>query len=245
MTDALTAADVALIRSGRWFSGLAPDVAEALLAMLVPLRLRAGQPLFGRGQPNDGVYVVLGGSLCVGRVSSSGREAILGLAAAPQWLGEVSLLDGGVRTHDAWADDEVRAARAPLPALRELLARRPEVWLDIGRLTVHKLRLAFEMLEGIALDEPRTRLVRHLAALADGYGERRDGGRRRVRISQERFASVLNMSRQTVNELLGELEREGLVKRLRGAVEIVDGAWLAEARDVPEAGLPPAPRTTR
>lgn len=233
MTQALTAADVALIRTGKWFSGLAPDVADALLAMAVPLHLKAGQRIFSRGDAQDGLYAVLGGTLCIGAVSSAGREAIVGLAEAPQWFGEVALLDGGRRTHDAWAETDARLVRVPLADLTQLLARRPEIWRDIGCLAMHKLRVVLDLLEGTALDEPRQRLVRHLASLTDGYGQRKDGGRRRVPVSQERLATLLNMSRQTVNELLGQLEREGLIRRMRGAIEVLDGERLAGAQSRP------------
>ena len=236
MTHAVTAADVALMRTGRWFSQLAPDVAQALLDIAVVTHLGAGGRVFSRGDPQDGLYVVLGGALCIGGVSAQGREALVALVEAPHWIGEVSLLDDGVRTQDVWAETDARLARVPLAPLLRLLDRRPAIWRDIGRLAMHKLRVALDLLEAAALDQPRQRLARRLLALADGHGQLRDGRRARVRISQERLATLVSASRQTVNELLGEFEREGLVRRLRGAIELVDLERLAALHASSAAG---------
>ncbi|HAX28697.1 MAG TPA: Crp/Fnr family transcriptional regulator, partial [Alteromonas macleodii] len=39
-------------------------------------------------------------------------------------------------------------------------------------------------------------------------------------LSQESLAQMINSSRQTVNQLLGELQQEGLVKRHYGKITI-------------------------
>ena len=59
----------------------------------------------------------------------------------------------------------------------------------------------------MALERPRVRLARCLINLSEGYGERKAEPPTRVRVSQERLGMMLSLSRQTVNELLRDLER--------------------------------------
>lgn len=89
----------------------------------------------------------------------------------------------------------------------------------------HKLRLAMLALEDVAQVPPRVRLARRLAMMIEGYGDHTHP-RRTVELRQEQLAMMLNVSRQTANQLLRELEALGLVKLAYGEVEIVDAAGL-------------------
>ncbi len=75
------------------------------------------------------------------------------------------------------------------------------------------------------------RLVRRLALMAEGYGERRGHTARIVEVRQEQLAQMLSLSRQTTNQLLKDLERQGLVKLVYGGIEILDVAALRRAGD--------------
>ena len=65
---------------------------------------------------------MLDGAIRFGAVNLAGKESVVGLAEPPQWFGEVALLDGGQRTHHAWADSDATLAHVPLPAITHWLA---------------------------------------------------------------------------------------------------------------------------
>jgi CRP/FNR family transcriptional regulator, cyclic AMP receptor protein len=94
---------------------------------------------------------------------------------------------------------------------------------------VQKLRIALCLLEDMALEPPRVRLARCLINLLEGYGQRRAEPPYRVRVSQERLGTMLSLSRQTVNELLGHLEQESIIQRQRGGLRILDPSRLRNA----------------
>ena len=121
--------------------------------------------------------------------------------------------------HDAWADITSTLLHLPLRPLTRILADDPGAWQDMGRLMVQKLRIALSLLEDMALEPPRVRLTRCLINLFEGYGERKAEPSTRVRVSQERLGTMLSLSRQTVNELLRDLERELIIQCQRG------GSW--------------------
>jgi CRP/FNR family transcriptional regulator, cyclic AMP receptor protein len=95
-------------------------------------------------------------------------------------------------------------------------------------LLVRKLRVALSLLEDLALEPPQVRLARCLINLLEGYGQRKAEPPYRVRVSQERLGSMLSLSRQTVNELLRQLEEETIIQCQRGGVRIVDPDRLRE-----------------
>jgi len=138
----------------------------------------------------------------------------------------VALLDGGQRTHHAWAESDATMAHVPLTAITHWLTQHPSPWQHIGQLAVHKLRVMFGVIEDAGLHPSRERLIRCLVTLARAYGERDAPPAQTLHVSQERLGSMLSLSRQTVNALLQELEREQLVACVRGGVRILDFARL-------------------
>jgi CRP-like cAMP-binding protein len=57
--------------------------------------------------------------------------------------------------------------------------------------------------------------------MAEGYGEWSDRSQRVVKVSQEVLAAMVSSSRQSTNQVLKELESQGLIKVSYGGVEIV------------------------
>ncbi|CAD5106642.1 Crp/Fnr family transcriptional regulator [Zestomonas carbonaria] len=210
-----------LLLSGHWFSHLPADLQESLLDAAVLRRLDAGQRLFSRGDKPCGLYAVLEGGIRIGAVGLSGKEALLTLIEPPSWFGEISLFDGQPRTHDAYAEGPCLLLNVPQAALLGLLERQPRYWREFALLMSQKLRLAFIALEEMSLLPAAPRLARRLVMIAEGYGWA-SGERREIHLAQEQLALMLAISRQTTNQILKELEAQGILRLTYGGIEIVD-----------------------
>jgi CRP-like cAMP-binding protein len=220
---------LAVLKRSEWFAALEPAFREAVLASSRVLVLDAGESVFHRGDPSDGIYCVLSGAICFGAIASTGQASIVALAEAPQWFGEIALFDGGPRTHDGWADIATTLLHLPSRHLTRILAEDPIRWQQFGRMLVHKLRVALSLLEDMALEPPQVRLARCLVNLLEGYGQGKAEPSLSVRVSQERLGMMLSLSRQTVNELLRHLEQQSILRCRRGGVRILDPARLRDA----------------
>lgn len=217
----------ACLQGGHWFSALPAALQDALLAAARVQRLDAGQRLFRRGDPPSGLYAVVEGAMRIGAVSAQGKEALLTLIEAPYWFGEVSLFDGQPRTHDAFAEGASTLLLVPQSALLELLERQPQYWRDFALLMSQKLRLAFIALEQMSLLPAAPRLARRLLMIAENYGE--GESRRVIHLAQEQLALMLAISRQTTNQILNELQAQGILRLTYGEIEILDLARLRQA----------------
>lgn len=214
--------------AGAWFASLPPAFAEGLLAQGRLLELPDGHRIFARGDAADGFYGVLRGRVRFSTLKQAGNEPVLAIIEPPHWFGEIAVFDGSTRTHDAWSEGEALLIHVGQAQMRSLLASNPAWWADLGRLLTQKVRLTFSSLEEVTLLPPAPRVASRLLAIAGGYGAWTDRSKRRVQVSQEQLAAMLSLTRQTVNQALGELEADGAIRRLRGAVEIVDAARLAQ-----------------
>src|SRR5262245_1914493 len=228
-SGAITPKQLAALKSSEWFTALEPAFQQAVLAASQVMVLGAGKAVFHRGDPSDGIYCVLSGAVRFGTIAPSGRELIVARVEAPEWFGEIALFDDGVRTNDAWVDAASTLLHLPLRPLTRMLATDPGLWKHLGRLVVRKLRVAVSLLEDMALEPPRVRLARCLINLFEGYGQRKAGPPHRVRVSQERLGMMLSLTRQTVNELLRQMEKESIVECERGGVRVLDPGRLREA----------------
>ncbi|HKR39151.1 MAG TPA: Crp/Fnr family transcriptional regulator [Paraburkholderia sp.] len=222
----------AALERSAWFRGAPEPLRDALRAAGRVRTLQAGERLFMRGDADDGLYCVLEGAVRVGAASVAGREALLAVVGPAHWFGEITLFDGGARTHDAYAERDSTLFHVPRAALVALLDATPAYWHAFGLLLAQKLRLAFDVIEETALLDASARVARRLLLLSNEYGEAAgtQGGqraRRVINVPQEDLALMLALSRQTVNQILRRFEREGWLALRYGEIEIVDAAGLA------------------
>jgi len=217
-----------LLQQGRWFGSLPDADQRALLALARPRALAAGERLFGRGDPCDGLFALLDGSVQLGAVDAEGREHMLGVLEPPAWFGEIAVFDGGPRTHDATARAAATLLQVPDAAWQAMAAKDPQWWRRLGQLLAEKTRALFVGLEDLAALPAPQRVARRLLALVDGHGMRAPRhARREVQVSQAQLGAMLSLTRQTVSEVLGDFEVRGWVRRGYGRVELLDSAALA------------------
>lgn len=210
------------VAAGRWFGQLPAALQDALLDGAVEHVLEPGERLFARGDAFDGIYCLVRGTLRTVGVSESGKEAMLAILEPCSWFGEIALFDGLARTHDVIAEKPARVLRVPKPVLEAMLAAQPGWWFWFGLLQSQKMRFAFIALEEAALLPAPLRVARRLVFIAEGNGEWTDRTRRVLPLPQDQLASMLSLSRQTINQVLKQLEGQGLVKLHYRELEILD-----------------------
>jgi CRP-like cAMP-binding protein len=88
--------------------------------------LAVGEELWRQGQPGDALYVVERGRLAVTARLPGGRESTLASVGPREVLGELALLDGGVRTASVRALEPARLVRLGYTEFQALVLRRDE-----------------------------------------------------------------------------------------------------------------------
>jgi CRP-like cAMP-binding protein len=218
-----------VLKGGRWFQSLPSGFQEKLLAAAVTKRVARGKWLFARGDEQDGLYAVVDGAIRIAATTDNGKEILLAMMEPPLWLGEISLFDGQPRTHDAIAEEDTLLVHVPRAAIDAILDEEPRYWRHLGVLVSAKLRLMFAMVEDTASLPISVRLARRLVMAAERYGEWHGQSSKVLELRQDQLATMLSTSRQTVNQVLKDLEGRGLVRIAYGNVEILDLDGLREA----------------
>lgn len=214
-----------LLRTGRWFAALPDDLQAKLLDAALIKHAGAGEHVIARGDDAAGLFAVIDGAVRMAGQSEAGREVLHMVIEPPSWFGELSVIDSLPRTQNAIADVDSALLHVPRRAIEAILDAEPRYWRDVALLLAHKFRLAVLALEDVAQVPPKVRVARRLALMIEGYGDHTHP-RRTVDLRQEQLAQMLSVSRQTANQVLKELEAQGLIKLAYGEIEILDAAGL-------------------
>ncbi len=202
-----------------WLGADRKDVAEALLAHGSIVRLAPGQWAHAEGDDEAGILVVLDGVAHLLCKAPGGREVLIGQAGPGAAIGQTTRFGGGPRLVTVICPDACTLLRVSDRALSRIAAETSAVWEAVAALLYLQLRGLLQLAAEMTALAPRQRLAGRLDLLSGA-----EGGP--LRLSQEALAEMVGLSRKTVNGYLGAFERQGLVRRRYGVVEVLDRAGL-------------------
>jgi CRP/FNR family transcriptional regulator/CRP/FNR family cyclic AMP-dependent transcriptional regulator len=186
----------------------------------------SGSVLFHEGEPGDSLHVVVEGRIRVAVVSPTGEEATVAYIGPGDCVGEFSIFDNRPRSATAIAAEKTKTFVVTRDGFVEWLTERPQAALALLETLSLRLRRADENLADLAFLDLPHRLAKQLLTLATQHGERTNGGEPRLKVTQGELASMLAVSRESVNKQLNFFQREGWITLGRGWVRILDARAL-------------------
>jgi CRP/FNR family cyclic AMP-dependent transcriptional regulator len=231
VSPATTAELLRHMNANPWFAALPLADRRALLGACERQRVAPGEMLFRQGDavPASGgaFYGVVSGGIKASSLREDGKEAILAVLEPGNWFGEISLLDGLPRTHDATAARDAEVLVLPHAGFERMM-KRPAFALAICRMLAGRVRSLYGMVEDATLRSTRARVARRLLLLARGDATQARDPRPVVPVSQEALAMMLGVSRQTLSKELQAMAKAGAIALGYGRIEIASVARLQE-----------------
>jgi CRP/FNR family transcriptional regulator, cyclic AMP receptor protein len=185
-------------------------------------------------QGEDSRYVLLVLSGCVKVVvhSEFGRDVVVELRGGGDFVGEMAMLEGGVRPANVVTCTATRARLIRGTEFAELLARNVDVGLAVAKTISHQLRSAYQRrVELIACPAGR-RVVAFLADIERRHGTSVPGGTGRdIPLNQQEIASLAGVALSTVEKTLRTMQADGLVSRHYRRIVVTDPARLRRLGD--------------
>jgi CRP-like cAMP-binding protein len=193
-----------------------PDL-EELAAGLRRRRYARGQVIFTQGDPGNSLCVIEEGRVRIVVGSDDGKELVLRVLGPGDFFGELALLDGEPRSADAVAQEACQLLLLQRSDFLSFLETRPKVAITLLAAISRKLRLTTQQAQDVAFLDVPARVARTVLAQASAQ----NGGPAVCRLTQNELAGIVGATRESVNKWLGYYERQGLIKRQRGAVTIL------------------------
>jgi len=212
-----------------WFSALPARDRNVLLTVSERIRLRPGEMLFRQGDTvakSQGAFFGLArGHLRISSLHGGGKEAILAILEPGNWFGEISLIDGRPRTHDATAIGESDVLVLPRSVF-DALMQQVQFARAISELLATRTRWLCGVLEDATLRTTRARVARRLLLLSHGDATLSASAKRLVPVSQDALAMMLGITRQTLNKELQAMVDSGILALGYRQIEIIEPAQL-------------------
>ena len=199
-----------LIRRVPLFSMLTNDQAQTIADSVVKRRFRRGEIVVEQGRKSNALFILLNGRARVLTSDSRGREVILAVLQAGDYVGEMSLIDN--EPHSATVRAEVQTDVLMLGRIEfaRCLPENSSMAYAVMRGLVQRLRHADRKIESLALMDVYGRVARALLEFATETG---DGEMLiREKISRQDIAKMVGASREMVSRVMKDLEERGFIQ---------------------------------
>ncbi len=205
---------------------LSDEHRRQLLSIGRSRRFIRGEVVFHEGDPGDTVHLIRKGRVAIRVTSPMGDVLTLAVLESGEPFGELALFDPEARRSATVialeATDTLALRRDDFLELRQT---NPEMEGILVNILVEQIRRLSDLLLEAVYVPAEKRLLRRLIALAELYKQGYDGTD--IPFRQEDLANLAGTSRATVNRVLRDAERDGLVRIHRGGVTLLDPEKLA------------------
>lgn len=218
-----------ILEADAWLGGLPPDTRAALLDAARTRSLDNGAAVYRSGDAGDGLHAVLEGEVRLIGHSAAGRRLVYLILRPGDWFGEISVLDGKARLHDAVAFGPSRVVHVDSARIDAIAAAHPGFDRALGALTCEHQRTALAFVEQTLTASAEARLAFILTEMAGRHGRPAGAGVEiDLRLSQEDLAAMVGVSRQSLAALLARLRREGVIETRYARLVVLDLALLQQ-----------------
>ena len=212
-----------------FLDALTPAFRQRLFAAGRRRHLKPGAVIYRAGSEGDSMLLVETGRAEVSFHNQDGRKTTLNHVGPGELLGEFAVFDGGLRSADVIAVDDITALELRNTDVKNTLLSDPEAMLALLQEVSRKARDSIRSVERLSHKSAATRLAQCILQLGDKWGEVQDD---RTLIgadfSQGDIGDIAGLARENVNRLLRSWAKSDIVKLVDGQLHILDRPALRE-----------------
>jgi CRP/FNR family transcriptional regulator, dissimilatory nitrate respiration regulator len=190
------------------FEGLSESLLNELSSICVEKQFNKGETIFSEGDPGNGFYVVMTGTVKIYKSSIDGKEKILHIFGSREPFGEVPVFSGKPFPANAQAIIKSRLLFFPRNEFVRLISANPTLSLSMLSVLSMRLRQFAAQIEQLSLKEVPARLAAYLIYLSE---EQANTNAVSLSISKGQLASLLSTMPETLSRILSRMSRTGFI----------------------------------
>jgi len=203
-------------RSVGWLSRQARTLQDDLLSRCMLRSFADGETLCRYGDPYKGLFALVSGAIKVEVPTADGDYRIATVKQPVFWFGQGASLEKGSFYSTMTATGPVSALFLPHSAFERLI-QDPAYCRAISLLTLEHFGEASQIIGQLLVADVEFRVSARLALLAERTGSKRPAV---VPITQSELAEMCGFGRHTVQQVLANLEKRGLIKAGYRRIEV-------------------------
>ena len=205
------------------FGKLSAGEIDSLISYARVERYPAGYEIFAKGSSGQSLVAVLRGSIKISSLSNEGKEIVFNIINAGEIFGEIAVLDGEERSADATAMTDCELLVLNRRDFLRLLENRADLCMILLRILCQRLRQTSEQVEDVMFRHLESRLAKALLRRAESVGLHGPQSTSvELHLSQRELGNMAGGSRESVNKILQNWHRQGLIDLGKSSVLIRD-----------------------
>lgn len=191
-----------------------------------------GQILYYEGTRPLGIFCINSGKVKIFKTASNGKEQIVSLAKAGDFVGYSNLLGEEQYTTTATILEDASICFIPRESFMQLMTIDSHLFRKLMKSVCHDLGVMEEKLTDASQKSVRERLAQTLLMLKDTYGiDGLESVKIDIALSREDLAGIVGTATETVIRLLSEFKSDGLIELEGKKIKIMDAKALARLAD--------------
>ncbi len=173
-------------------------------------KLTPGEIIFKEGDAGNEMYLIKSGSVKITK-KIGGKEKVLAILKEGDFFGEMSVLDGSLRSASATTEEETELITIDREAFLAQARKNPFIQYVIETL-IKRLRETDNMLKFLFIKNEERRLTTYIINKAKVEGVEKDGEiETGINFNPEEIGNAIGLDTRKVNEIIARLVRVNLI----------------------------------
>ncbi|MBO3699972.1 Crp/Fnr family transcriptional regulator [Roseivirga sp. E12] len=184
-----------------------------LCELLVMKSYRKGQYIKTEDQPDDTIFFIKKGQVKIGGFDAEGNETLRYILGKGHIFGESRLMGDSQPEYFAKTQSETQICYISADMMENLMEQYPKLNNSVTKVSWKKVSKLERRLNGLLYKDAKTRIIDFLKDHLREYGiEQGDGSfSSKTVFSHSDIAKLTSTSRQTVNNVISNYRKEGLL----------------------------------
>lgn len=215
--------NIELLQTFPFFSHLSEKELEEIEQIIVTKKFKKKERIFLEGSKKEAVYFIKKGIVKAFKTDENGNEHIISLLIEGEMFPHTGFFihDYYPETTEAVIDTLLIAV--PTESFEALMMKSPTIAVKVIRSMSEKLKELQEKLQSITGKDTHERIVGFFIKLANDYGKKEDEVIYiPLPMTNQEFANHIGTTRETVNRVINQLKKEGILDQIKTGYMIKD-----------------------
>jgi len=201
-----------LLKKVTLFNSLGEKELEKIVSLTSLHKYKKESIIFMEAEAGNSLFIISKGRVKISRISDEGKEVILAILKEDDFFGEMSLLDGHVRSANVTAIEDSELLRLRRDDFFNLLQSHPELSINLLKELAKRIRMSDTQIKSLSLLDAVGRVASAVIQLVEIGGTIKEGKMVIEKLpSQQDLANMAGTSRETVSRAFKLFIDEGYI----------------------------------